>query len=201
MAEPTPGTFRCHVLDGLSGAPGETFRPGDGRAFQMRRAPVADRHVLRLPPDAAASRASFQGFDVSQPINAAKGHETLMTSLPRASLRLGPDEWLLIGSLAAPGTTSAGILVDITHRNVAIDVRGHHVRDVLNTGTPLDLDESSFTVGCASRTLFAKAEIVLVRCEDSDGLTTFRIECWRSFARYLVSYLAESAALLGFDAT
>ena len=198
MAEPARKAQRYHILDGVEGAPGAAFGPEGAHAFQMRRAPAADRHVLRIPAATAGARGALRGFDISQPINAARGHETLMSPDPRASLRLGPDEWLLIGPLGAQDGPAAGMLVDVSHRNVAIDVRGTQVRDVLNTGVPLDLDDVGFPVGTATRTLFAKAEIVLVRCDDQDGLATFRLECWRSFARYLVGHLTQSAALLGF---
>jgi sarcosine oxidase subunit gamma len=164
----------------------------------MRRAPFTCRHILRLPEAAAQAHGTVRGFDVSQPINTARGLAKLMDPAPRASLRLGPDEWLLIGSLDDQEAPAAGMLVDIGHRNVAIDVRGTHVRDVLNTGVPLDLDDAAFPVGAATRTLFSKAEIVLVRCDDQEGLATFRIESWRSFARYLTSHLKQSAELLGF---
>ena len=103
-----------------------------------------------------------------------------------------------VQKIDAVSKKAAGMRVDVSHRNVAIDVRGTQVHDVLNTGVPLDLDDVAFPVGTATRTLFAKAEIVLVRCDDQDGLATFRIECWRSFARYLVGHLTQSAALLGF---
>jgi sarcosine oxidase subunit gamma len=198
MAEPARKAQRYHVLDGVEAAPGAAFEPDGAPTFQMRRAPAADRHVLRIPAATAGARGALRGFDISQPINAARGHETLMSPDPRASLRLGPDEWLLIGPLGAQDGPAAGMLVDVSHRNVAIDVRGTQVRDVLNTGVPLDLDDVGFPVGTATRTLFAKAEIVLVRCEDQDGIATFRLECWRSFARYLVGHLTQSAALLGF---
>ena len=198
MAEADLAVLRRHVLDGLERAPGAAFGPETARTFQMRRAAFTCRHILRLPEAAAWAHGTVRGFDVGQPINAARGQATLMSPPSRASLRLGPDEWLLIGPLGDQEAPAAGMLVDVSHRNVAIDVRGTHVRDVLNTGLPLDLEDVAFPVGAATRTLFAKAEIVLVRCDDQDGLATFRIECWRSFARYLTNHLKQSAALLGF---
>ncbi len=198
MAEPARKAQRYHVLDGVEAAPGAAFEPDGAPTFQMRRAPAADRHVLRIPVATAGAQGALHGFDIGQPINAARGHETLMSPAPRARLRLGPDDWLLIGPLASRAGPAAGMLVDVSHRNVAIDVRGTQVRDVLNTGVPLDLDDAAFPIGAATRTLFAKAEIVLVRCDDQEGLATFRIESWRSFARYLTSHLKQSAELLGF---
>lgn len=197
MAEAGVDMQRRHVLAGLDEAPAEAFPPAPRAAFQMRRAGDVTRHVLRLDPAVAAQRGQVLGFDVSQAINRACGQDTLLTASPRASLRLGPDEWLLIGAPSAAADEAGLKTVDVSHRNVAIEVRGRNVRDVLNTGIALDLDEAIFPVGTATRTGFAKAEIVLVHCRDAAGHSVFRIECWRSFGRYLVAHLAQSARLLG----
>ena len=47
-----------------------------------------------------------------------------------------------------------------------------------------------FPVGMCTRTLFAKAEIVLWRT----GENVFQIEVWRSFADYLWRYLVLAGA-------
>jgi len=190
---------RRQVLDGVE-AGGEIQRMLASEAgFELRRAPDATRHVLRLTPEEAAKRMDVLGFDVTRAVNTAAGPETLATETPHASLRLGPDEWMLIGELPAAAPTEAGgaKLVDISHRDVAFELGGRAVRDVLATGIALDLDDEAFAVGTATRTLFAKAEIVLVRCSDVEGGARFRLECWRSFARYLAAHLRQSAALLG----
>ena len=54
--------------------------------------------------------------------------------------------------------------------------------------TALDLDLAAYPVGMCSRTLFAKAEIVLWRT----GENVFHIEVWRSFADYLWRYLVQA---------
>jgi sarcosine oxidase subunit gamma len=115
--------------------------------------------------------------------------------------RLGPDEWLLLGADAASGTIEQGLnealagrvhsLVDISHRQVAIEVSGLRAREVLNGGCPLDLADEAFPAGSATRTLFGKAEIVLIR---SGAAATFRVECWRSFAPYVYGLLTEIAS-------
>ena len=90
----------------------------------------------------------------------------------RAALWLGPDEWLLIvpedasGSLATQlraASLGRGCLVDVSHRNTGLIIRGTKVADILNAACPLDLDEAAFPVGMCTRTLFGKAEIVLWR--------------------------------------
>jgi sarcosine oxidase subunit gamma len=60
---------------------------------------------------------------------------------------------------------------------------------VLNGGCPLDLDPSAFPAGAATRTVFGKAEIVLLREADD----RFRVECWRSFSDYVFGLLEAAA--------
>ena len=60
---------------------------------------------------------------------------------------------------------------------------------LLNAGCPLDLDLAAFPVGMCTRTVLAKAEIVLWRT----SAEVFHVEVWRSFASYVTEYLAEVA--------
>lgn len=116
----------------------------------------------------------------------------------RIAVWLGPDEWLLI----APGEEAAPIaaaieaetaaiphsLVDVGHRSVGIEVAGPAAAAVINAGCPLDLSLEAFPVGSGTRTILAKAEIVLLRT----GPETFQIDVWRSFSAYLWQYLEEA---------
>ena len=80
-------------------------------------------------------------------------------------------------------------LVDVSHRQVALQLRGPHAATILNGACPLDLGLAAFPVGMCARTVFAKADIVLWRTEPE----TFHVEVWRSFADYAVSFLSEAA--------
>jgi len=118
----------------------------------------------------------------------------------RAALWLGPDEQLLLG---AEGADIAAILepvlrdlphslVDISHRQIALEVSGPQATLLLNAGCPLDLDPSAFPVGMCTRTVLAKAQIVLWRTSED----TFHVEVWRSFAAYVSEFLAEARGML-----
>ena len=61
---------------------------------------------------------------------------------------------------------------------------------LLNAGVPLDLDLAAFSIGVATRTLLAKADILLWR----RGGERFRLEVARSFYAYVVDILAQAAA-------
>jgi sarcosine oxidase subunit gamma len=117
----------------------------------------------------------------------------------RATLWLGPNEYLLLDSAGDAGPAAAAIetalgelphaLVDISHRQTAMQLRGPHAAQILNGACPLDLRIEEFPVGACTRTAFAKADIVLWRMADD----TFHLEVWRSFAAYVTGLAREIA--------
>lgn len=152
------------------------------------------RFCLRMDPAIATDLSEVAGFLIGVPINrgTSKGDRTAM--------RLGPNEWTLLGpekdaetiereicsALAAPFFS----LTDIGHRDVAVAISGKHAVEVINGGCPLDLDDAAFPPGSATRTLLGKAEIVLLRVNDE---ANYRVETARSFAEYVQSLLKELA--------
>jgi sarcosine oxidase subunit gamma len=93
-------------------------------------------------------------------------------------------------SISAALAAVQGIsLVDVSHRNVAIAVEGRAAEAIIAAGCPQDLRLRSFPVGAVSRTILSKAEIVLWRT----GEERFEVECWRSFADYVWTFLEEAA--------
>jgi len=173
-----------------------------------RRGPsVTERDWLKLLP--AATRFAFYGDATARAalrtawgVEFSEGPLRAHADATRATLWLGPDEYLLLdfGSststadlVAALETPLGGIphaLVDISHRQFAVGVTGPHAADILNGACPLDLDLREFPVGMCTRTVFAKADIVLWRT----AAETFHLEVWRSFAGYVTGVLAEIAS-------
>lgn len=157
----------------------------------------AARFALRIRENDLAGLKDAAGFALDLSLNTFAGAD-------RMSLRLGPDEYWLI----APNGHAADLqneisvalgsrfhsLVDISHRNVAMEISGPGAADVLNGGIARDLADSAFPKGFASRTLCGKAEIVLARTGDGP---TYRIECWRSFAPYIHALLSDLALDFG----
>ena len=118
----------------------------------------------------------------------------------RATLWLGPGEYLLLDLTAEPaGATIAALesalgniphaLVDISHRQFALAISGPHAQVMLNGACPLDLDIAEFPIGMCTRTVLAKADITLWRTH-ADG---FHLEVWRSFGGYVTGLLREIA--------
>jgi sarcosine oxidase subunit gamma len=116
----------------------------------------------------------------------------------RAALWLGPDERLLLapaGEQASLGAElesaldgTAHSLVDVSDRQVAIALRGARARDLLASGCPLDLNAEAFPVGMCTRTVLAKAEVVLWRRSAEE----YHLETGRSFLGYVLGWLREA---------
>jgi sarcosine oxidase, subunit gamma len=168
-------------------------RPLVAASTVLEPLPPATRYVLRGAPAVTAAAAAAFGVDI--PANACRA----LSAGERAALWLGPDEWLLLapeGDGAAVGATLAAALenlphslVDVSHRQSALSVSGTHAATVLSAGCPLDLDTSAFPVGMCTRTMLAKAEVVLWRT----GAAAFRLEVARSFVAYVSEFLADAA--------
>ena len=183
----------AHSIDAQSAS----HRTASRRAPQItacalvRALPPAARYILRGNPQVMAAAASALSLTISQIACRAATNGSV------AALWLGPDEQLLLAPEAADlaATLQPALrdlshsLVEVSHRQIALEVSGPHATAVLNAGCPLDLDLSAFPVGMCTRTVFAKAEIVLWRTDE----TVFHVEVWRSFASYLTEFLAEVA--------
>lgn len=155
--------------------------------------PPASRLVLRGASQVMAAAADALGLLHSEtPCRAVH-------SGGRAALWLGPDERLLIGTAGAPDemvgllqralTGMPHSLVETSHAQTAFEVSGAGATAALNIGCPLDLDPEVFPVDMCTRTVFAKAQVILWRT----GRETFRVEVARSFAPYVTKILALAA--------
>ncbi|KLK93427.1 hypothetical protein AA309_08870 [Microvirga vignae] len=169
-------------------------RPDTKAQVVIRPLPAQARFSLRLNEADLEGAQTAAGVTLDIPINTRSG------SAERSSIRLGPNEWLLTGPYDDAEVIASQIdaalsgrfytLVDVSHRNVGITVSGRRAAEVLNSGCPLDLAEAAFPTGMATRTLMGKAEIVLMRLDDTP---TYQVECWRSFSTYVRDYLIEAA--------
>lgn len=158
----------------------------------VRALPACSRHILR--GGGLAMSAAGRTLGLSMPEAACRAAQ----QGPYAALWLGPDERLLLGPDARAdeiaGLLEKGLrtqphsLVDVSHRQIGLEVTGPHAATLLNEGCPLELTIEAFSVGMCTRTVFAKAEIVLWRTAEQ----AFRIEVARSFAAYVSRWLAEA---------
>ncbi len=159
----------------------------------VRPLPPAGRWILR---GGAKVRLAAEGaLKLAVPAAACRAH----AAGDSAALWLGPDEWLLISGEHTAQECAATLrgalaslphsLVDVSHRQIALEVSGPDAPLLLAAGCPLDLDAAAFPEGMCTRTMLSKAEIVLWRT----AADAFRIEVWRSFAPYVSAFLSEAA--------
>lgn len=161
----------------------------DGVASVKAAAP-SGRYVLRTDLEAARRVGIALGVALDTPINRAVHSQGV------AALRLGPDEWFLLADVEPDPGLPARIsevargapqsLVDVGHRTCGLLIEGAEVEAVLAAGCPLPLAISEFAVGKATRTVLAKAEIILWR----RAANSFQIEIARSYVVYVVELLA-----------
>ena len=159
----------------------------------LRALPPAARFVFR--GDDTVRSAAANCFGSSLPVSVGR----TVTHGSRAALALGPDEQLLIvpaeegdalaRRLAAALVDRPHSLVDVSHRQVAIELHGEHAEWLLAAGCPLPLDLAAFPIDACTRTVFAKAGVMLWRTQEN----AFRIEIARSYAGYVVELLREVA--------
>ena len=100
---------------------------------------------------------------------------------------LGPDEWLLLGTVSGEGAGQPVSITEITERQIGITLEGPRAAEILMSGCPLDLER--LTVGRGTRTIYETVEIVVLK----RGAEQFHIEVWRSFAPWLWAALVAAA--------
>lgn len=151
--------------------------------FTFRAAEDCARFSLRIDP--ASASAASQSFGIKLP---TKVGELAFTGT-KLALCLGPDEWFLIAPLSDQQAVEAAFaelykttihsLVDIGHREVGIELIGRDAVLALQSAIAFDVEKMPVGTGC--RTIFDKAQIVLIR----EAEDRFRIECWRTFADHV----------------
>jgi sarcosine oxidase subunit gamma len=157
-----------------------------------RPLPPLTRLALRGAPATLRAAAGALGLEaVAEPCRAS-------WSISRALLWLGPDERLLLDEQRGESVrelleralgSQPHSLVDVSHAMTALEISGPGAATALNLGCPLDFEPDRFPVGMCTRTLFAKAQIVLWRT----GAESFRLEVARSFGPYVAKLLALAA--------
>jgi sarcosine oxidase subunit gamma len=163
-------------------------------AAWLTAVPPALRYILHGDASARAAAAPVWGAGFAeQACRAVVGNG-------RATLWLGPDEYLLLGVDAESEDVTAQALeqalgafphalVNVSHRQFALEISGPHAATLLSGACPLDLDLGAFPVDMCTRTVLAKADIVLWRTRED----AFHLEIWRSFAGYVTGLLGEIA--------
>lgn len=178
-------------------------------AETLSPAPQPD-DALRVSPAPACGRLSLRARGDLAPLNGALGLSLPGSIGKRAAagaveaLRLGPDEW----TIHAPEADMAGLiaacakvyaahphsLVDISGREVTLVIEGPHAAELLTIGCPRD--PATIAPGEGRRTVFDGVSVILWR----DSETRFRMDCWQSFAPFVLSLLKTGRRELAAEA-
>ena len=117
-----------------------------------------------------------------------------------AILRLGPEEWLIVGErdvepgLRAALTGRRDAVVDVSDQRTTLELRGARAREILAGGCSIDLHPDAFGAGRCAETTLARAGVILVALDDAPA---YRLLVRRSFAAYVVTWLLDAMIELG----
>ncbi len=165
------------------------------RRLSVSVAPDCTRFSLRVGPEGREAAGRALGVDLPRRIGG------LAALADTSVLCLGPDEW----SVVAPTSQGRAVLdrfsdldvphslVDTSHRDVGIELRGPAAELALSACCTLDL--ASMPAGSVTRTILDKAQVVLVK----HGPEHYRIDVWQSFANHVWGLLEAVSREIALD--
>lgn len=169
--------------------------PLAGRVFAnngVTLTPLDECERISLRAEQKALAGLSKAIGIKLPTN--PGSTTTKSGV--SALWIGPDEWFVTANEGTGlekkiNAVKSGLYsaVAIDHRNTGLTVAGPKAVNALNSGCSRDLSLEAFPVGTCSRTVLAKAEVILWRLAEDE----FRLECWRSFSDYVWKYLMDAA--------
>ena len=117
------------------------------------------------------------------------------------SIWLAPGRWLAVGEPAAglglaervrrAIAPSGGFVSEVTEGLAVFELEGSATRDLLSTGTTLDLRMASLGIGQASQTIFAGVHATLYPHRSAER---FRLHVERPVAEHVRAWIAKSAS-------
>ncbi|WP_042387303.1 sarcosine oxidase subunit gamma [Streptacidiphilus melanogenes] len=169
--------------------------PGPG-GVRLRELPFLTQLNLRLDPTGPAAARAAEALGAPLPTGACQAAGTGALRV----LRLGPDEWLVVGPDGAAPTLGdtlrqalgeePGSVVDVSANRTTLELAGPSARPVLEQGCSLDLHPRAFGPGRCAQTTVAKVQVVLDQLDDEP---CYRLLVRDSFAQYLADWLLDAA--------
>ena len=166
-------------------------------AISIQELPFLTQINLRVDPSETTMMpilADVLGFALPVAPN------TTASTGDRRALWLGPDEWLVVGdqdqgktieqSLRDVLAGAAASIVDVSANRAVLQIQGGRARELLASGTPIDLHPRVFVLGRCAQTLVAKAQVLIER-SDKDA---FHLYLRSSYASYSADWLLDAAA-------
>jgi sarcosine oxidase, subunit gamma len=157
---------------------------------------------LRITPEPFAAMADVRvGPDVPT-VRGTRLPRTPGTWTPTDDGRLvwlGPDEWLLTSTGAAPEVLetelrdqlrpAGGTAVDVSAQRIGLRIGGDRAREVLAKGCSIDLHPRAFPAGRSAQTTLGQAGVVLLALGEEEFVVLVR----SSFAGYLATWLLDAS--------
>jgi sarcosine oxidase, subunit gamma len=122
-------------------------------------------------------------------------------SPPAPALRLGPDEWLIVGErgqetdilvrLQQAMADQRAQILDATASRTTVEISGAGATELLSKGCGLDLHPRIFLPGHAAPTILARTGVILHLI---DAAPVWRVFVRASYARYLRDWLTTALA-------
>jgi sarcosine oxidase, subunit gamma len=170
---------------------GSQFAIQRSPSLAIRALPDSARFNLRIDPAELERASQAFGFPLPAKIGGA------VVSNGKIAICLGPDEWHLIApsdikenvenAFAAFYGAVPHSLVDISHREIGIEIDGADAALALSSTIAFDIEKMPVNTGC--RTILDKAQIILLR----EAERRFRIEVWTSFATHVWGLLTSAS--------
>ena len=165
------------------------------RRMMLSAAEDCARFSLRVGPESHEAAGRALGLPLPRRIG------QVARAGKRYALCLGPDEWSLLapeteGEAVRRGVAGLGTphsLVDTSHRDVGIELRGPATELALGAVCALDL--SVMPVGSVTRTILDRAPVVLIKYSPDH----YRIEVWQSFAGHVWGLLEAVTREIALD--
>ena len=165
------------------------------RRLAMTMAPDCARFALRMGREGREAAGRVLGLRLPDRIGGMEN------AGERTALCLGPDEWALLAPEIdgealrrdVAGLEAPHSLVDTSHRDVGIALRGPTAELALGAVCALDL--SAVPDGSVTRTIFDRVPVVLVK----HGPDHYRIEVWQSFAGHVWGLLEAVSREIALD--
>ena len=124
---------------------------------------------------------------------------TVIRADDRATLWLGPNEWLMLGPPGTVAEIAADLwaalegahcsIVDVGASRAWLELAGAGSRELLSKGCSLDLHPRHWRLGTCAQTMLARAQVVLEQIDED----ATRIGVRPSFGDYLVDWLLDAA--------
>ncbi|MER5796031.1 sarcosine oxidase subunit gamma family protein [Streptomyces sp. NPDC001980] len=198
MADTAPTASRRSPLADAAPRLAAVTRSSRG-ALRLAELPFLAQVNVRLDAKSPAADAVGLTLGLQLPLDP----DTVVHAGEVTAVRLGPDEWLVVGRpgterdlesriRTAGGDEPAAVSVtDVSAQRTTLLVGGPRARDLLAHGCALDLHPRAFGPGRCAQTTLARTQVVLVARDETRA--GFWVLVRSSFAGYLADWLVDAA--------